>query len=225
MRVRLPCSANSALYGNHCSIERTNSNEECGRGQPDQAIPSYTGVSQISKYKWWKGHPQPNLTAPYIQTDRRFYGQSSRLNLLLYSTICRAKSAHAQLRMHWRVEQGCSLDVFVFLRVMFPNHSQHTCLGWGCWFLLEMWRRFFPYNTECNCGGTIFNKEAQMWCCQDSPCTGKGEFDDNSWFGEEDEEGRLIGADCTGTALNLTQACNRTCNYHEEDKDRNFHQT
>ena len=60
-----------------------------------------------------------------------------------------------------------------------------------------------------------------MWCCQDSPCTGKGEFDDNSWFGEEDEEGRLIGADCTGTALNLTKACNRTCNYHEEDKDRN----
>ena len=48
-----------------------------------------------------------------------------------------------------------------------------------------------------------------MWCCQDSPCTGKGEFDDyyGYWKGEEDDEGKPIGADCTGTALNLTQAC------------------
>ena len=77
-------------------------------------------------------------------------------------------------------------------------------------------------NTECNCGGTIFNHRAEMWCCQDSPCNGKGEFKYDSWFGEEDEEGRVIGAVCTGTALNLTQACNRTCNYHEEDEDRNW---
>ena len=27
--------------------------------------------------------PQPNLTAPYIQTDRQLFGESSRLDLLL----------------------------------------------------------------------------------------------------------------------------------------------
>lgn len=77
--------------------------------------------------------------------------------------------------------------------------------------------------TECNCGGTIFNKEAGMWCCHDSPCTGKGRFNDyyKFWTGDEDEEGRTIGADCTGTALNLTQPCNQTCNYYEEDDFRN----
>lgn len=45
-----------------------------------------------------------------------------------------------------------------------------------------------------------------MWCCQDSDCTGE-------WWS---------GADCTGTALNLTQACNETCNYHEEDVNINI---
>ena len=63
-----------------------------------------------------------------------------------------------------------------------------------------------------------------MWCCHDSTCTGKGRFNDyyNFWTGDEDEEGRTIGADCTGTALNLTQACNQTCNYYEDDQFRNF---
>ena len=75
---------------------------------------------------------------------------------------------------------------------------------------------------ECNCGGTIFNKEAGMWCCQDSTCNGKGEFKYDSWFGEEDEEGRVIGAVCTGTALNLTQPCKQICSYYPEDEDRNW---
>ena len=34
-----------------------------GEGDPGQAIPSYTGVSQISKYKFGRVAPQPNLTA------------------------------------------------------------------------------------------------------------------------------------------------------------------
>ena len=77
--------------------------------------------------------------------------------------------------------------------------------------------------TECNCGGEIFKKEDGKWCCQDSPCTGKGKFNkwDKYYYGERDEEGREIGADCTGTALNLTQACNQTCNYYEKDRHRN----
>ena len=42
------------------------------------------------------------------------------------------------------------------------------------------------------------------------------------WKGEKNEEERLIGAECiAGTVLNLTEACNGTCNYHKEDGNRN----
>ena len=76
-------------------------------------------------------------------------------------------------------------------------------------------------DASCQCGGEVFKMEDGKWCCQDSNCTGKGDFDeDNIYWGESDEEGRRIGADCTGTALNLTQACNQTCNYYEEDEYR-----
>merc|ERR1712016_263043 len=45
----------------------------------------------------------------------------------------------------------------------------------------------------------------------------------NAWFGEKDEEGRLIGAECiNGTALNLTEPCKGKCNFYEEDEYRNF---
>ena len=67
---------------------------------------------------------------------------------------------------------------------------------------------------KCTCGGETFNHKAQMWCCQDSPCTGTGTTVAFAFSGE-------TGADCTGTALNLTQACNQTCNYYEEDPYRN----
>ena len=157
MRVRLPCSEVQTLpyTAITAALNELTATKSVGEVSLTKQYQVILGSAKSLNTSGGRVTPQPNLTAPYIQTDRRFYGRSSRLNLLLYSTICRAKSAHAQLRMHWRVEQGCSLDVFVLLRVMFPNHSQHTCLGWGCWFLLEMWRRFFPYNTECNCGGTI----------------------------------------------------------------------
>ena len=76
---------------------------------------------------------------------------------------------------------------------------------------------------ECKCGGEIFNHTAQMWCCNDKPCVGRGKKDieDNLWYGEEDEEGRRIGAECNGTALKLEEPCNEKCNDHEEDMDRN----
>ena len=44
----------------------------------------------------------------------------------------------------------------------------------------------------------------------------------NFWRGEEDKEGRMIGAECSGTALQLEEACNGTCNNHEKDWARNF---
>ena len=76
---------------------------------------------------------------------------------------------------------------------------------------------------DCKCGGEIFNHTAQMWCCNDKPCEGRGEKDSrsNTWFGEEDKEGRRIGAECNGTALKLDEPCNEKCNDHEEDPDRN----
>ena len=60
-----------------------------------------------------------------------------------------------------------------------------------------------------------------MWCCQESPCEGKGKYievpEADLWIGEQDEEGRIIGAVCSGIALNMTQACNQTCNFYEQD--------
>jgi len=76
--------------------------------------------------------------------------------------------------------------------------------------------------TECKCGGEIFNHSAQMWCCNDKPCEGRGEKGRwNTWFGEEDNEGRRIGAECNGTALKLEEPCNEKCNDYEEDPYRN----
>ena len=75
---------------------------------------------------------------------------------------------------------------------------------------------------ECKCGGEIFNHTAQMWCCHDTPCTGKGYNSSNTWYGENDKndkERRLIGAECNGTALKLEQACNQTCNKYEDGSD------
>ena len=39
---------------------------------------------------------------------------------------------------------------------------------------------------ECKCGGEIFNHTAQMWCCNDKPCEGKGRkhWSYNYWLGE-----------------------------------------
>ncbi len=81
------------------------------------------------------------------------------------------------------------------------------------------------YSAECSCGGQIFNHTAGKWCCQDSPCTGKGDMwnkgtEKQYWEGERDDNGQNIGADCSGKPLNLTQACNQTCNYYKDDKYR-----
>ena len=53
----------------------------------------------------------------------------------------------------------------------------------------------YGYETECKCGVEIFNHTAQMWCCNDKPCEGRGEKDYyNYWLGEEGEGGMKIGA-------------------------------
>ena len=80
--------------------------------------------------------------------------------------------------------------------------------------------------TECKCGNTTFNNRDEMWCCNNASCSGRGEFETsdnaNFWRGEEDKEGRMIGAECSGAALKLEQSCNGTCNDHEQDPGRNW---
>lgn len=76
---------------------------------------------------------------------------------------------------------------------------------------------------ECKCGGEIFNHTAQMWCCNNKPCEGRGKKNRyNTWLGEKDKKGRRIGAECNGTALKLEKPCNGKCNDHQEDRFRNF---
>ena len=69
---------------------------------------------------------------------------------------------------------------------------------------------------ECKCGGDIFNHTAHMWCCNDTPCRGRGHMVEDTWLGQNNKERRLIGAECNGTALKLEQACNQTCNKYED---------
>ena len=71
------------------------------------------------------------------------------------------------------------------------------------------------------CGGQIFNVTAQMRCCNDKPCVGRGGWKYGHWSGEGDEEGRLICAECSGTPLKLEEACNQNCNEYGEDPCRN----
>ena len=91
-------------------------------------------------------------------------------------------------------------------------------------------------DAECKCGEEIFNQTAKMWCCNDKPCEGRGgnsflddydgdeDYDEyDYWQGEEDKEGRRIGAECNGTALKLDEPCNEKCNDHEEDPYRNIY--
>ena len=88
--------------------------------------------------------------------------------------------------------------------------------AWRCGNLCINW------DSECKCGDSIFNQGEQMWCCQNDMCTGNNWSKKyNSWMGEF-EEGRKIGANCSGKALKLSQACNNTCNFYEHDQDRNY---
>ena len=80
--------------------------------------------------------------------------------------------------------------------------------GWRCGDIC------IGFVNACNCGGTILQHTSLMWCCQETNCTGKGEYDEytDSW----------PFVHCiNGTVLNLTQPCNGTCNYHKDDQYRN----
>ena len=115
-----------------------------------------------------------------------------------------------------------SRALIVLLFVLNLNNT----LAWdGCEYSGGAWRcgdrciRGDVGAEVCKCGGEIFNVSAKMWCCNDNPCDGRGE---NTWYGEEDKEGRRIGAECNGTALKLEEPCNERCNNHEKDLNRNF---
>ena len=77
---------------------------------------------------------------------------------------------------------------------------------------------------KCQCGNATFGVEDQTWCCHKS-CAGKGKWyddgsEDGSWSGAMVGD-KIIGAECTGRELNLTQACDQKCNYYPNDTDRN----
>ena len=75
-------------------------------------------------------------------------------------------------------------------------------------------------NFECKCGDAIFRKEEQKWCCHNS-CIAKGRWSSiGTWVGEKEGD-KVIGAQCSGKALNLSEPCNQRCNYYEGDVNRN----
>ena len=114
------------------------------------------------------------------------------------------------------------VEVFLLFSIILS-----MALAWdGCGHMA--WRcgdTCIDQDTECKCDAQIFNYTAQRWCCQKSPCAGRGYKDrDNVWHGEKVGKGKIwrrIGAECNGSALSLTQPCNHTCNFYEDDKGRN----
>ena len=68
------------------------------------------------------------------------------------------------------------------------------------------------HSRDCKCGGKIFSKKAQMWCCQTAPCT---KVSSQSEQLRQSLGKKKIGAICTGAALSLSQPCNQTCNFYK----------
>ena len=106
---------------------------------------------------------------------------------------------------------------FLILENSFPWDGCASEYGWRCGDAC------ISDIAECKCGKTIFGHRDQLWCCHKS-CSGKGNSMVNKygmvWYGEK-EGNRIIGAECIGRALNLTEACDQKCNYYEEDRYRN----
>ena len=131
-----------------------------------------------------------------------------------------------------------ALSVLLFCLMLVSSYAWDGCNGVYAPPHLHTWRcgdQCIYGTSDCNCGGTIFNKEAQMWCCEESSCTGLGGYYNDTygqyWGGEYTEpnwgkrmrtgNNQQIGAKCNGTALNLTQSCNGACNFYSEDEARN----
>ena len=147
------------------------------------------------------------------------------LTFILYLDKSTAATAVISQQTKMRSRLPNPLLLCLILRGSFAMDGCKYPLAWRCGDVCISNENFESYSDHCNCGGTIFNREAKMWCCQESPCQGKGRYNslDDAWMGEgEDEEGRIIGAVCSGTAINLTQACNQTCNFYEQDTYRNI---
>ena len=106
----------------------------------------------------------------------------------------------------------------------------NTTLAWDSCYNINDWKcgdKCIDELSECKCGDSIFNRTAQMWCCNRFPCVGRGTNitspHDVTWYGEQSEEGKMIGADCRGKGLRLTQPCNEKCNDHKEDDTKFQH--
>ena len=93
------------------------------------------------------------------------------------------------------------LSVQIFFLILGNSFALDGCA------LISAWRcgdTCISRYAECKCGDEIFGREDQKWCCHNS-CTGKG---------GKDSDGTRQGAECTGRAQNLTEACNQKCNFY-----------
>ena len=112
------------------------------------------------------------------------------------------------------------LSVQLFFLILGNSFASDGCTNKWAWRCGDTCIEGF-LDAKCKCGDKIFGVDEQMWCCNNSTCTGKGyEDEDNYWPGEWEGDYK-IGAECSGRALNLTEACDQKCNFYEEDEKRN----
>lgn len=101
-------------------------------GQPDQAIPSYTGVSQISKYKCGRVTLNPTLQPPtFRQTDASMAG--------LHAWICSYTQEFVEQNLHMLNSSMCMLRL----------SSKLYCICQVLTFIKLLWY-YIIYNYMCH---------------------------------------------------------------------------
>ena len=88
------------------------------------------------------------------------------------------------------ISKGLSFQLF-FL-ILGNSFAWDGCSSSGAWRCGDA---CISQLTECKCGDEIFGRKAQKWCCNNNTC-------DNG--------------ECTGRALNLTEACDQKCDYYQD---------
>ena len=118
---------------------------------------------------------------------------------------------------------SCVLIVLLSFQNLDNIHAYDGCENPDAWRCGDKCISGWGHGDYCKCGREYFKKTAQMWCCNDLPCIGVGIKPTNTWYGKKHEEGREIGAECSGKPLKLTQPCNQTCNDHRSGSLADHH--
>ena len=110
-----------------------------------------------------------------------------------------------------------NLHILLFLPLLTNSLAMDGCAhhAWRCGDVCV------DGSAACKCGEATFSAGDHMWCCEDKPCTGKGELDWLGYYWGEWQGYSKIGAHCNGRALNLTEPCRGGCNFYKEDSSRN----